>query len=102
MEWPAQAEGRTVDRGTAYPKKLNSIAIGLKPSGVADGNLQALLLQTLTRLWDARQERLLAAEIVRFLEEAAGWALLMAVLSGIVMGAAIAAVLFGQLSCGGG
>jgi hypothetical protein len=40
--------------------------------------------------------------IVRFLEEAAGWALLMAVLSGIVMGAAIAAVLFGQLSCGGG
>jgi hypothetical protein len=29
---------------------------------VADGNLQALLLQSLTRLWDARQERLLAAE----------------------------------------
>jgi hypothetical protein len=27
-------EGRTVDRGTAYLKKLNSIAIGLKPSGV--------------------------------------------------------------------
>jgi hypothetical protein len=62
VEWPAQAEGRTVDRGTAYLKKLNSIAIGLKPSGVADGNLQALLLQSLTRLWDARQERLLAAE----------------------------------------
>ena len=43
-------------------KKLNSVAIGLRPSGVADGNLQVLLLQSLTRLWDARQERLLAAE----------------------------------------
>lgn len=62
VERPAQAEGRTVDWGTAYLKKLNSIAIGLKPSGVADGNLQALLLQSLTRLWDARQERVLAAE----------------------------------------
>src|SRR5216683_6047573 len=62
LEWPAQAQGRTVDRGTAYLKKLNSIAIGLKPSSVADGNLQALLLQSLTRLWGARQERLLAAE----------------------------------------
>jgi len=61
VEWPAQAEGRTVDSGTAYLKKLNGIAVGLKPSGVADGNLQALLLQSLTRLWDARQERVLAA-----------------------------------------
>jgi hypothetical protein len=62
VEWPAQAEGRTVDRGAAYLEKLNGIAIGLKPSGVADGNLQALLLQSLTRLRDARQQRLLAAE----------------------------------------
>ena len=62
VEWPAQAKGLTVDRGTAYLKKLNSLAIGLRPSSVADGNLQALLLQSLTRLWDARQERLLAAE----------------------------------------
>jgi hypothetical protein len=43
-------------------EKLNRIAIGLKPSGVADGNLQALLLQSLTQLRDARQQRLLAAE----------------------------------------
>jgi len=62
VEWPAQAEGRIVERGTVYLEKLNRIAVGLKPSGVADGNLQALLLQSLTRLWDARQERLLAAD----------------------------------------
>src|SRR5271157_2318980 len=62
VEWPAQAEGRIVDRGTAYLEKLNRIAIGLKPSSAADGNLHAQLLQSLTRLWDARQQRLLAAE----------------------------------------
>ena len=62
VEWPAQAEGRIVDAGTVQLKKLNSIAIGLKPSGVADSNLHALLLQSLTRLWEARQERLLAAD----------------------------------------
>ncbi|HKM70197.1 MAG TPA: hypothetical protein VJX94_09085 [Stellaceae bacterium] len=62
VEWPAQAEGQIVDRGTSYLEKLNRIAIGLKPSGVADGNLHALLLQSLARLWDARQQRLLAAE----------------------------------------
>jgi Protein of unknown function (DUF4239) len=62
VEWPAQAEGRIVDRGTAYLEKLNTTAIGLKPSSVGDGNLHAMLLQSLTRLWDARQQRLLAAE----------------------------------------
>lgn len=62
IEWPAQARGLTVDRGSAYLQELNDIATGLKPSGVADGNLQALLLQSLMRLWDARQQRLLAAD----------------------------------------
>ena len=62
VEWPAQAEGLIVDRGSAYLEKLNRIAIGLKPSSVADGNLHAQLLQSLARLWDARQQRLLAAE----------------------------------------
>jgi hypothetical protein len=62
VEWPAQAEGRIVDRAAAYLEKLNRTAIGLKPSGVADGNLQALLLQSLAQLRDARQQRLLAAE----------------------------------------
>ena len=46
----------------AYLAKLNGIAVGLKPASVAGGNLQAQLLQSLTRLWDARQERVLAAE----------------------------------------
>jgi Protein of unknown function (DUF4239) len=62
VEWPAQAEGRTVGSGTAYLQKLNRMAIGLRPSGVADGNLRTLLLESLARLSDARQQRLLAAE----------------------------------------
>jgi hypothetical protein len=62
VEWPAQAEGRTVDRGTAYLKNLNRTAIGLKPASLADGNLHAQLLQCLSRLWHARHQRLLAAE----------------------------------------
>jgi Protein of unknown function (DUF4239) len=62
VEWPAQAEGRIVDRGSSSLEKLNRIAIGLKPSSVADGNLHAQLLQSLSRLHDARQQRLLAAE----------------------------------------
>jgi hypothetical protein len=62
VEWPAQAEGRIVDAGAAYLQRLNRIVIGLNPSGVANGNLQAQLLQSLVRLSDARQERLLAAE----------------------------------------
>ena len=62
VEWPAQAEGVVVDRGKAYLEKLNSLATGLKPSSVADGNLHAQLLQSLARLQDARQQRLLAAE----------------------------------------
>ena len=61
VEWPAQAEGLVVDRGKAYLEKLNALANGLKPVNVADGNLHAQLLQSLA-LWDARQQRLLAAE----------------------------------------
>ncbi len=38
------------------------MAAALKPSGVADGNRQAILMQTLMRLWDARHQRLLAAD----------------------------------------
>jgi hypothetical protein len=48
--------------GKAFLGTLNTLAIGLKPSGVADGNLHAQLLQSLARLQDARQQRLLAAE----------------------------------------
>ncbi|MBV8401253.1 MAG: DUF4239 domain-containing protein [Acetobacteraceae bacterium] len=62
VEWPAQATGRTSDRGSAYLNKLNDLAIRLKPSNVSDGNLQAQFLQSLVRLSDARQARLLAAD----------------------------------------
>jgi hypothetical protein len=62
VEWPAQAEGRIIDRRLSYLEKLNTSAIGLKPSNVADGNLHAQLLQSLSRLHGARQQRLLAAE----------------------------------------
>jgi hypothetical protein len=62
VEWPAQAEGQIVDGGKTYLEKLNTLAIGLKPLTVAEGDLHAQLLQSLARLWDARQQRLLAAE----------------------------------------
>jgi Protein of unknown function (DUF4239) len=62
VEWPEQAAGHTVDADSVYLDRLNKLALGLHPSGVADGNLHAQLLQSLARLWDARQERLLAAQ----------------------------------------
>src|SRR6516162_1502675 len=62
VEWPAQAAGLTVDRGSAYLRQLNGMANALKPTGPADANLQAMLTQSLMRLSDARQQRLLAAD----------------------------------------
>ena len=62
VEWPAQAEGRMVDQDSIYLNGLNKMALALHPSGQADGDLHALLLQAIERLWDARQERLLAAQ----------------------------------------
>jgi Protein of unknown function (DUF4239) len=62
VEWPAQATGLTIDRASAYLRRLNIMATALKPSGTADGNLQAMLTQSLMRLSDARQQRLLAAD----------------------------------------
>ena len=61
VEWPAQARGLMIDAGSAALQTLNGIAVSLKPSGMAEGNLQAQLLQSMTRLSDARQSRLLAA-----------------------------------------
>ena len=62
VEWPQQAEGRTVDQGSVYLDGLNTTALGLHPSDQADCDLHSLLLQATARLWDARQERLLAAQ----------------------------------------
>ena len=62
VEWPAQAEGRPVDQNSIYLDRLNQTVFSLHLTGVADGDLHSLLLESLTRLWDARQERLLAAQ----------------------------------------
>ncbi len=62
VEWPAQAEGRVVDQDSIYLSGLNKMALTLHPSGQADGDLHSLLIQAVERLWDARQERLLAAQ----------------------------------------
>ena len=62
VEWPAQAEGRRSDRAGTYLAALDQMANSFRPSGSAEDNFQAQLLQSLMRLQDARQERLLAAE----------------------------------------
>jgi Protein of unknown function (DUF4239) len=62
IEWPAQAEGRVDRSGDTYLADLHRLAVGLQPSDQANGNFHALLLQSLVRLHDAREERLLAAE----------------------------------------
>ena len=62
VEWPAQAEGRMVDEDSIYLNRLNKMTFALHPSGQADSGLHSLLLQAIERLWDARQERLLAAQ----------------------------------------
>jgi hypothetical protein len=62
VEWPAQAEGRMVDQDSIHLNGLNKVALALHPSGKADSDLHLLLLQAIERLWDARQERLLAAQ----------------------------------------
>ena len=62
IEWPAQAEGQAVDPDSVFLSGLNKMVLAAHPSSQADDNLDLLLLQTMERLWDARQERLLAAQ----------------------------------------
>ncbi len=62
VEWPAQAEGRTVAQGSVYLERLDRTAMAINPTTMANGNRDALLLQSLARLSDARHERLLAAQ----------------------------------------
>ena len=64
VEWPAQAEGRMVDQDSVYLNGLNRRALALRPPSQADGDLRALLLQASERLWDARQNRLVAAQTI--------------------------------------
>src|SRR6516165_10643896 len=48
--------------GDRFLDEVQRLVVSLKPASQADTNLHALLLESLTRLRDARQERLLAAE----------------------------------------
>jgi hypothetical protein len=62
VEWPAQAEGHVARAGDRFLSDAQRRVVSLKSASQADTNLQTLLLESLTRLRDARQERLLAAE----------------------------------------
>jgi len=59
-EWPVQARGGTVADEQPSLVSLTQTALHLRPDNIADGNLHALLLGDLTRLANARRERLLA------------------------------------------
>ncbi len=59
-EWPVQARGGTVEEEQPSLVSLTQTALHLRPDNIADGNLHALLLADLTRLANARRERLLA------------------------------------------
>jgi hypothetical protein len=61
-EWPQQAEGRMVSQDSVYLSALNQMVLDLHPSGQAGCDLESLQLQAPEKLWDARQERLLAAQ----------------------------------------
>ena len=60
-EWPAQAEGHVLYMGEAPIGHMSRVASSLHPATNAESNSQAQLLQAITRLNDARTDRLLAA-----------------------------------------
>jgi hypothetical protein len=62
VEWPAQAKGHVERVGDKFLGDAQRLVASLKPTDQATANLQSLLLETLTRLRDARQARLMAAE----------------------------------------
>ena len=54
---------RAVDPDSVFLSRIEQDGCwAVHPSSQADDNLDSLLLQTMERLWDARQERLLAAQ----------------------------------------
>jgi len=61
-EWPAQAEGHVVRAGDTYVAELDQLVADIRPISQLDTSNYMLLAQSLMRLRDARQERLLAAE----------------------------------------
>lgn len=61
-EWPAQAQGHVVRAGDKYVAELDQLVANLRPVSQADTSNYMQLVQSLTRLRDARQGRLLAAD----------------------------------------
>ena len=61
-EWPAQAEGRSVRAGELFLDRIDRAVLDLRPMDLGEADLHASLLAAVTRLRDARDERLLAAE----------------------------------------
>ena len=60
-EWPMQARGERPPDEEANLSRLTAIALHLRPTNIADGNLHNLLLRQLTDLASARRERVFAA-----------------------------------------
>lgn len=61
-EWPAQAEGHLLRAADKFVAELDQIVANLRPVNQTDTSNYMLLVQSLTQLRHARQERLLAAE----------------------------------------
>ena len=59
VEWPAQARGGIVQEDQPSLVDLTRIALRLRPSSIADGDLHTLLLNDLAQLSSVRRERLL-------------------------------------------
>jgi hypothetical protein len=62
IEWPAQAEGHVIHAGDKYIEALDQHVADLRLASPTDASNYMLVAEALTRLRDARQERLLAAQ----------------------------------------
>ncbi|WP_428392453.1 DUF4239 domain-containing protein [Lichenicoccus sp.] len=63
VEWPAQAQGHAVDRAWVSLAALNRETLALPVSSPNAISVQSALMQAVTQLSDARQQRILAAEV---------------------------------------
>ena len=61
-EWPAQAQGHVVLAGEGQIAAMYAIATHISPATPTEINSQSQLLQAVTKLNDARSDRLLSAE----------------------------------------
>ena len=63
VEWPAQARGHPADRAWVSLDALGREILALPTSSPSAISVQSALMQSVTRLGDARQQRILAAEV---------------------------------------